>query len=170
MPISLVDPWGRSLSFHFFNQTTESNFFDTSAPHSQGLLWSSIRYTQNFQNRAMPIPIVVATSRISQADQLSGNSSTVIPLANTQFEFTPFTFGSYDHTLLAQIPLTLTVSCTRCDDSSTTSTAMGGQASMGGLSANLSSALTISLSQGTFLTNGTPANSSSCVNYFDNAG
>ena len=58
----------------------------------------------------MPMPLVVATSRISEANQVSGNSSTVIPLVNTQFEFTPYTLGSYDHTLLAQIPLTFAVS------------------------------------------------------------
>lgn len=109
-PVSIVDVWGRALAMHFYNQTTEQNFFDTSDPHNQGLLWSSIRYTQNFQNRAMPMPLVVATSRISEANQVSGNSSTVIPLANTQFEFTPYTLGSYDHTLLAQIPLTSAVS------------------------------------------------------------
>lgn len=53
----------------------------------------------------MPLPIVVATSRVSQEAQMSGMSSTVIPLANTQFEFTPYTMGSYDPTLRATVPL-----------------------------------------------------------------
>lgn len=116
---------------HFFNGTSRANFFDESATKDQGLLYSSIKLTQNFQSHRMPIPLVVSTSRISEADQVSGNSSTVIPLARTQFEFTPFTFGSFDHTLAANIPIEFL---------------------------------------GTSLTNGEPANSSQCVNYFDNAG
>lgn len=101
-PISLVDIWGRALAMHvsrrhplprplaltplptqFFNGTTESDFFDTNDPHDQGLLWSSIRYTQNFQSHAMPFPLVVSTSRVSAEEQVTGNSSTVIPLRNT---------------------------------------------------------------------------------------
>ncbi|ORY80202.1 AMP-binding domain-containing protein [Leucosporidium creatinivorum] len=105
-PVSLVDIWGRGLSMHFFNGTTESDFFDTNSLHDQGLLWSSIRYTQNFQSHAQPFPIVVSTSRVSMEEQITGNSSTVIPLRNTVFEFTPYTFGSFDHTLSARIPLT----------------------------------------------------------------
>jgi lysophospholipase len=75
---------GADLLFQqFFNGTTEDDFFDTSALHDQGLLWSSIRYTLNFQNHAMPFPLVVSTSRVSMEQQVSGNSSTVIPLSNT---------------------------------------------------------------------------------------
>lgn len=56
----------------------------------------------------MPIPLLVSTSRVSEKMQTSGTSTTVIPLNNTQFEFTPFTFGSYDSTLQALIPVEYT--------------------------------------------------------------
>jgi len=79
----------------------------------------------------MPIPLLVSTSRVSEKMQTSGTSTTVIPLNNTQFEFTPFSFGSYDSTLQALIPVEYV---------------------------------------GTQLSNGSPANSSSCVNAFENAG
>ncbi|GAA6007260.1 hypothetical protein JCM11491_003065 [Sporobolomyces phaffii] len=106
-PVSLVDIWGLALAYHFLNQTTPQNFYQMS-DHDEGTLFSSIRYTQNFQNGAMPIPLLVSTSRVSEAMQVSGKSSTVIPLNNTQFEFTPFTFGSYDSTLQALIPVEIT--------------------------------------------------------------
>ncbi|KAK4057651.1 hypothetical protein OIO90_001299 [Microbotryomycetes sp. JL221] len=104
-PISIVDVWGRALAMHFYNGTTRDNFYDPSAPHDEGLLWSSIKLTQNYQNYAAPMPIVVATSRQSEEQQLAGMSSTVIPLNNTVYEFTPFTYGSFDYTLRARVPL-----------------------------------------------------------------
>ncbi|KAL8286283.1 hypothetical protein RQP46_004771 [Phenoliferia psychrophenolica] len=105
-PVSLVDVWGRALSFHFFNGTSRSTFYTESTGHDQGLLWSSIKYTLNFDNYAMPLPIVVTTSRVSEAQQTSNTSDlTVIPLSNTHFEFTPYTFGSFDPTLMARVPI-----------------------------------------------------------------
>ncbi|GAA5972657.1 hypothetical protein JCM11641_002960 [Rhodosporidiobolus odoratus] len=104
-PVSLVDIWGRALALHFLNGTTESNFFSTDADKDQGTLFQSIRYTQNFQSGAMPFPIVVTTSRVSAESQIEGQSSTVIPLSNTQFEISPYTFGSFDPTLSARIPI-----------------------------------------------------------------
>ncbi|GAA5947133.1 hypothetical protein JCM3765_002172 [Sporobolomyces pararoseus] len=103
-PVSITDLWGRALAYHFFNQTTPENFYDMQ-PHNEGTLFSAIKYTQNFQNGAMPIPLLVTTSRVSEKMQTSGTSTTVIPLNNTQFETTPFTFGSYDSTLQALIPV-----------------------------------------------------------------
>lgn len=102
---SIVDFWGLALGRHFFNATTRDNFFDESAPHDEGLLFSSIKYTQRYQARQMPLPLVVTTSRISREDQISGQSSPVIPLSNTQFEITPVAFGSFDHTLSAYVPV-----------------------------------------------------------------
>ncbi|BGP04518.1 hypothetical protein JCM10049v2_000320 [Rhodotorula toruloides] len=103
-PISITDLWGRALAYHFFNQTTPSNFYEA-APHDEGLLFSSIRLTQNFQAGAMPVPILVTTSRQSEKQQLSNDSTSVIPLQNTAFEISPFTFGSFDPTLSARIPI-----------------------------------------------------------------
>ncbi|SCZ90572.1 BZ3500_MvSof-1268-A1-R1_Chr1-3g02074 [Microbotryum saponariae] len=104
-PVSLVDIWGRALSLHFFNGTTRNSFFNTSALNDQGLLFQSIKLTTNFQNGAMPYPIVVATSRVSEEQQTSGKSSTVISLSNTQFELSPYSFGSFDPTLSARVPM-----------------------------------------------------------------
>ncbi|KAM0755624.1 hypothetical protein T439DRAFT_308052 [Meredithblackwellia eburnea MCA 4105] len=131
-PVSLVDLWGRALSFHFFNGTTRSNFYDEAAPHDQGLQWSSIKYTPNFQSWTMPLPLVVSTSRVSAAAQTSNTSdTTVIPLANTQFEFTPYTMGSFDPSLAARVPIEWA---------------------------------------GSYLVNGVPINSTSCVSGYENAG
>ncbi|GAA5892136.1 hypothetical protein JCM6882_005704 [Rhodosporidiobolus microsporus] len=130
-PVSITDIWGRSLTYHFLNGTNEENFFSTDARHDSGTLFSSIRLTTNFQAGAMPFPIVVTTSRVSEDQQVSGQSSTVIPLSNTQFEITPFSFGSFDPTLAARIAVEY---------------------------------------MGTQLNNGAPANTSACVNNFENAG
>jgi hypothetical protein len=99
------DIWGRAIALHFLNGTTEDNFYSTSAAHDQGTQFSSIRLTQNFQAGAMPFPLLVTTSRVSEQMQLEGNSTTVLPLSNTQFEITPFSFGSFDATLSARVPI-----------------------------------------------------------------
>ncbi|BGP44531.1 hypothetical protein JCM10450v2_000345 [Rhodotorula kratochvilovae] len=103
-PISLTDLWGRALTYHFLNETNPDNFYSTRAPHDQGTLFSSIKYTQNFQAGAMPLPILAMTSRISEQQQLTNDSTSVIPLENTGFEITPFSFGSFEATLAAYVP------------------------------------------------------------------
>lgn len=95
---SIVDVWGRALSYHFWNQTNRANFFQPT-PHDQGLIWSSIRFTQNFQNNAMPLPIVLSTSRVPTQTNPSVGTTVVIPLKNTVFEWNPFSWGSYDPSL-----------------------------------------------------------------------
>ncbi|KAL8292733.1 hypothetical protein RQP46_001345 [Phenoliferia psychrophenolica] len=96
----------RALSFHFFNSTTDSNFYNPAIPHDNALLFSDIKYTANFDSAALPYPIVVTTSRVSVDDQTDSESPfTVIPITNTQFEITPYTFGSFDPTLAAHIPV-----------------------------------------------------------------
>ncbi|GAA5856232.1 hypothetical protein JCM8547_000832 [Rhodosporidiobolus lusitaniae] len=104
-PVSLTDIWGRALTLHFLNMTNEDNFYSTSASKDEGTLFSSIRLTQNYQAGAMPFPIIVTTSRVSEADQVANQSSTVIPLENTQFEISPVSFGSFDPTLQARVPI-----------------------------------------------------------------
>ncbi|KAM0793568.1 hypothetical protein ACM66B_001004 [Microbotryomycetes sp. NB124-2] len=104
-PVSITDIWGRALAMHFYNGTDRENFFNPNSSHDEGLLWSSIKLTQNWQTHSMPVPIVVATSRESEQQQLTDMSSTVIPLENTVYEFTPFTYGSFDHSLRARVPL-----------------------------------------------------------------
>ncbi|KAK4704538.1 lysophospholipase, partial [Phenoliferia sp. Uapishka_3] len=100
-PVSIIDLWGRALSYHFFNGTTRSNFFDD-VEHDSGLLWSSVKYTTKFQSNSMPLPIIVTTSTVNDSSQ--GGFSEAVSKANTQFEITPYTFGSFDHTLMAHIP------------------------------------------------------------------
>ena len=53
----------------------------------------------------MPVPILVTTSRVSEQQQITNDSTSVIPLENTGFEITPFTFGSFQPTLSAYIPI-----------------------------------------------------------------
>ena len=89
---------------HFFNGTTRANFFSDVA-HDRGLLWSSIKYTSNFQAYTMPLPIVTSTSRVNSSDQSLDLADNLIPLGNTQFEFTLFAFGSFDHSLMAHVPI-----------------------------------------------------------------
>lgn len=104
-PISVTDLWGRALAYHFLNGTNEDNFFSTDAAHDQGTLFSSIRYTSSFQAGQMPYPILATTSRINENQQLTNDSTSVIPLENTGFEISPYTFGSFEATLAAYIPL-----------------------------------------------------------------
>ncbi|BGP12467.1 hypothetical protein JCM10213v2_000384 [Rhodosporidiobolus nylandii] len=104
-PVSLVDIWGRALSLHFLNGTNADNFYSTDAAKDEGTLFQSIALTTQFQAGGMPFPIVVTTSRVSAEEQVTGQSSTVIPLKNTQFEVSPYTFGSFDPTLSARIPV-----------------------------------------------------------------
>lgn len=99
-----TDFWGRALAYHFLNQTNTSNFYDA-GPHNEGTLFSSIRLASNFQNNSMPVPILVTTSRVSEQQQITNDSTSVIPLENTGFEITPFSFGSFQPTLSAYIPI-----------------------------------------------------------------
>ncbi|KAL8292734.1 hypothetical protein RQP46_001346 [Phenoliferia psychrophenolica] len=106
--LAVVDDglYRRALSFHFFNSTTDDNFYDPTIPHDNALLFSDIQYTANFESAALPFPIVVTTSRVSVDDQTDAESPfTVIPITNTQFEITPYTFGSFDPTLAAHVPV-----------------------------------------------------------------
>ncbi|KAL8280109.1 hypothetical protein RQP46_007439 [Phenoliferia psychrophenolica] len=98
-PVSYIDVWGRALSYHLFKGTTKDNFYenDTPASHASGLLWSDLKSTSNFSEFKSPVPIVVTTSRANDSDTPT--------LRNTQFEFTPYTFGSYDPSLMATVPV-----------------------------------------------------------------
>ena len=53
-----------------------------------------------FQKREFPLPIVVADTRPPGFDQFAP-----IPLNSTQWEFTPWEFGSYDPTLSAFVDI-----------------------------------------------------------------
>ncbi|CCF57144.1 hypothetical protein KAFR_0C01510 [Kazachstania africana CBS 2517] len=82
--VSLVDVWGRALSYYFFPDMNDGG---------DALTWSSIRDFDVFKNAEMPFPISVA-------DELFTDSSSV-NLNSTVFEFNPFEMGSWDETLNA---------------------------------------------------------------------
>ncbi|KAL8278873.1 hypothetical protein RQP46_008744 [Phenoliferia psychrophenolica] len=108
-PSSFVDIYGRALSYHLFPGTTLDNFYAaTGEDHAAGLLWSDIQKTTTFSSYESPLPLVVSTSRVNFTEQersQTGSPPSPIPQSNTQFEFTPFTFGSFDPTLMAHIPV-----------------------------------------------------------------
>ncbi|KAL8280907.1 hypothetical protein RQP46_006586 [Phenoliferia psychrophenolica] len=105
-PTSIIDLWGCALSYHFFNGTTKANFYNPKLPHDNTLLFSNIQNTLSFNAGTMPYPIAVAGSRVSIADQTDAKSPySYVPYTNTLFEFTPYTFGSFDPTLAAFIPI-----------------------------------------------------------------
>lgn len=103
--VSVTDIWARALSYHFAPGTTLDNFYDSDPAHGAGILWSDITNTSAFQSHSMPFPIVVAD--IYEELEERPASTTVISLANTVFEFSPFEFGSYDPMLQAFVPMKL---------------------------------------------------------------
>lgn len=104
---SLTDIWSCALAYHFLTglgdpSTTDTitslnNFFTNDTSHGKGILWSDMINIPTFQTREFPLPIVVATTRPPGFAQLSPNPG--IPLNSTQWEFTPWEFGSHDPTL-----------------------------------------------------------------------
>ncbi|KAG1723798.1 phospholipase B [Suillus lakei] len=100
IPTSVVDLWGRMVSYHFLNETTRSNFYTNQTSHGAGQLWSQMSLLPNFQNHTMPFPIVTADSR-----QAGSGIITTVPLNSTVYEITPFEFGSWDPGLAAMLPL-----------------------------------------------------------------
>lgn len=101
--VSITDVWGRALAYHFAPGTTQDNFYSSDAAHGAGILWSDITNTSAFQSHSMPFPIVVADIDVDREEYPA--STTVISLANTVFEFSPYEFGSYDPMLSAFVPM-----------------------------------------------------------------
>ncbi|SCV71696.1 BQ2448_3284 [Microbotryum intermedium] len=127
---SLICSWlaGRLLGHHFLPGTTRESFFKKTPPNDnvsiptqftlnrlpptptnslgcerfQGVLFESIKSTSNFIAHQMPYPIVVTTSRVVAMDQFKVDGD-FIPLQNTIFEISPFSFGSFDASLSAHI-------------------------------------------------------------------
>ncbi|KAL8286878.1 hypothetical protein RQP46_003884 [Phenoliferia psychrophenolica] len=120
-PVSFVDPYGRLLAYHLFNDTrTPPN--GTNGPGA-ATLWSSIKQTPKFLEAIVPFPIILSLGRAPAEDTVSIASP---------YEMTPYTFGT-------DLP------------------------SSGGLSVPIEFL-------GTNFTNGSPANASTCVTGFQNAG
>jgi len=85
--ISLTDIWGRALSFQLINATDGGPAYT----------WSSIAFSETFQNADTPFPIVVADARAP--------GETLIPLNTTIYEFNPFEMGTWDPTAFGFVPL-----------------------------------------------------------------
>lgn len=104
--VSITDLWGRALAYHFAPGTTDDNYFSTDAAHGVGYQFSDIAQQPSFVNHNMPFPLVVAN--LETKENIQPNSTTVIPLGNTVFSFSPYEFGSFDPMLSAFIPTQLT--------------------------------------------------------------
>jgi len=100
LPTSVTDLWGRMISYHFLNETTQGNFYTNQTSHGAGQLWSQMSLLPSFQNYTMPFPIVAADSRPA-----GSGITTTVPLNSTVYEITPFEFGSWDPDLAAMLPL-----------------------------------------------------------------
>ena len=79
---TMVDAWGRALSYYFFPTLYEAGV---------GYTWDTLRDAPVFMNGEMPFPISVADSRDLKTNVT--NTDTTI------FEFNPFEMGSWDPTL-----------------------------------------------------------------------
>ncbi|KAI0673290.1 lysophospholipase [Trametes maxima] len=99
-PVTVADVWGRSLSRHFVNGTTEAAFFDTTLAHGAGQTLSGVADVSTFRTYAQPFPIVLADSLSSGP----GASETAAPPANPIYEFNVYETGSYDPALGAFTP------------------------------------------------------------------
>ncbi|KAA1085372.1 hypothetical protein PGT21_004963 [Puccinia graminis f. sp. tritici] len=100
-PISLVDLWGRVLSYHFLSgiEKQPPEFFDGN--FSQGLEESFSGFLEfpSFKNYSQPYPIIT-TLPLSQSNPGEFPS----PPTSTQYEISPHEFGSYDPVLSAFVP------------------------------------------------------------------
>ncbi|OAV93288.1 hypothetical protein PTTG_09545 [Puccinia triticina 1-1 BBBD Race 1] len=97
-PISLVDLWGRVLSYHFLSgvEKPSPEFFEGN--FSQGLNESFSGFLEypSFKNYSQPYPIIT-TLPLSQINPGEFPS----PPTSTQYEISPHEFGSYDPVLSA---------------------------------------------------------------------
>ncbi len=71
--------------------TTKENFFANDTSHGAGIIWSNMINIPTFQKREFPLPIVGAAARTPVT-----RGGPQAALNSTQFEFTPWEFGSYD--------------------------------------------------------------------------
>ena len=108
--ISLTDVLSGGLAYHFLSGlgdpnstdtiTTEENFFTNDTSHGTGIIWSNMINIPTFQKREFPLPIVAAAARTPAPSNASQGA-----LSSTQFEFTPWEFGSYDPDLSAFVDI-----------------------------------------------------------------
>ncbi|KAH9473830.1 hypothetical protein Pst134EA_000893 [Puccinia striiformis f. sp. tritici] len=95
-PISLVDLWGRVLSYHFLSgvDKSSSEFFGGNFSQGLGESFSGFVEFPSFKNYSQPYPIITTLplSRTNPGDFPN-------PPTSTQFEISPYEFGSYDPVL-----------------------------------------------------------------------
>ncbi|MBW0470099.1 hypothetical protein O181_009814 [Austropuccinia psidii MF-1] len=103
-PISVVDLWGRILSYHFLSglEKTSGSFFERNFSQGLNQTFSGFANLPSFKNYSQPFPILTILP-------LAANSTEIfpLPLNSTQYEVSPFEFGSYDPFISAFIPTAL---------------------------------------------------------------
>jgi lysophospholipase len=142
--ISVADPWSRMISYHFLNQTDYANFFTNDSPHGAGQLWSDMPNLPAYEQALAPFPLVVFDSKPAGL-----NTTNPLPLEPVVYEVSvavTMTSNSTKSLLLKMSPL-----------------------EFGSYDPQLSAMANASYA-GTSLLNGQPANGSSCVTGFDEAG
>lgn len=72
------------ISYHFLNQTSDSNFFTNDTGHGAGQLWSGIPDSNSFRQFSVPFPIVTIDSQPA-----GSNETGYAPLNNTVYEVRP---------------------------------------------------------------------------------
>ncbi|GJJ05836.1 hypothetical protein Clacol_000023 [Clathrus columnatus] len=105
-PITITDPWSRTLSRHFVNGTTLSNIL-TPGTHGAGVLYSDFPQLSTFKSFEQPFPIVIADSVPPNPDTKEIIPGNVVPLNSEIWEFNAFEVGSYDPGLASFIPTSL---------------------------------------------------------------
>ncbi|KAH9444832.1 hypothetical protein Pst134EB_025091 [Puccinia striiformis f. sp. tritici] len=95
-PTSLVDLWGRVLSFHFLSglEKPSPEFFDGNFTQGLNESFSGFIEFPSFKNYSQPYPIIT-TLPLSRTNPGEFPS----PSMSTQYEISPYEFGSYDPVL-----------------------------------------------------------------------
>jgi len=88
-PTTIIDPWGRLLSY----QLLEGKFGGVKT------YMSSLATYDNFTSHNVPFPIITAIGVVASEDQCTP------PDNATQYEFSPFEFGSWDEGVSAFTPV-----------------------------------------------------------------
>ncbi|KAI9797670.1 MAG: Lysophospholipase 1 [Piccolia ochrophora] len=84
---SFTDYWGRALSYQLINASEGGSAYT----------WSSIARDEEFAQGNTPMPFIVADGRTPGEILISSNT--------TNYEFSPFEFGSFDPTVFGFAPL-----------------------------------------------------------------
>ncbi|CAH7687773.1 lysophospholipase [Phakopsora pachyrhizi] len=98
---SVVDSWGRILSHHFLAMlgNPSDDFFNQDFSQGLNQTFSDFVNLPSFKNYSQPFPILTT---LAMSKKLPGYFPA--PINSTQYEFSPYEFGSYDTMLSSFIP------------------------------------------------------------------